>query len=148
MAKRTEHALEDRRAFLRGLLRGSLAVGLLSLLGGMIAYLFPSERRGLNPRGRLRVARVEEIPQGGGKQLIFRGEPVWVLHLKGGFVGLSAVCTHKGCILNWDEKRRTLTCPCHGGLFDVGGNVLAGPPQRPLTRLRAEVLDGEIYLGG
>jgi len=140
-------ATEDRRIFLKGLLKGSLAIGFLSLLGGMIAYLFPSERRGLNPTGRMRVALASEIPPGKGKQVIFHGEPVWILHLQGGFVALSAVCTHKGCIIGWDEKRRTLTCPCHGGLFDVNGNVLAGPPQRPLTRLRVEVLDGEVYLG-
>jgi len=95
----------------------------------------------------MRVARAAEIPLGRGKQVIFNGEPVWVLHLSAGFVALSAVCTHKGCIVNWDEKRRTLTCPCHAGLFNASGNVLAGPPPRPLPKLRVEVLGEEIYLG-
>lgn len=143
-----EAPTSDRRTFLSGLLKGSLAIGFLSLLGAIVAYILPSERRGFNPaRHRVRVACAEEIPLGKGKQVIFDGEPVWVLHLRAGFVALSAVCTHKGCIVNWDEKRLTLTCPCHAGLFDANGNVLAGPPRRPLPHLHVEVLGEEIYVG-
>jgi cytochrome b6-f complex iron-sulfur subunit len=138
----------DRRSFLSTLFTGSLTVGLIGLLATVVAYIFPPERRGFeSAKRRLRVARVEEIPVGKGKQLVFKGDPVWVLHLRSGFVALSALCTHQGCIVHWDEKRLTFTCPCHAGLFDAGGHVLAGPPQRPLRRLRVEELSGEIYLG-
>ncbi len=113
-----------------------------------MAYLFPPERRVFNPtRRRMRVARADEIPIGKGKQVLFDGEPVWVLHLKGGWIALSAICTHQGCIVHWDEKRLMLNCPCHAGLFDVNGNVLAGPPRRPLKRLRVSVVRDEIVIG-
>lgn len=137
----------DRRTFLGGLLRGSLTVGLLSLLGGIAAYLFPPERLEFNPgRLRLRVGRADDFAVGEGKQVLFAGEPVWVLRLPQGFVALSALCTHQGCILGYDEERRVLECPCHGGLFDLHGNVIAGLPNRPLRHLRAEVVGGEVFL--
>lgn len=140
--------MTDRRTFLSQLLSGSLIVGLIGVVGAVVAYLFPPERRVFTPaRRRLRVAKADELPQGKGKHVLFNGEPVWVLHLKGGFVALSAICTHKGCIVTWDEKRRVLACPCHAGLFDAFGNVLAGPPRRPLERLRVSTIREEIYIG-
>jgi cytochrome b6-f complex iron-sulfur subunit len=139
---------EDRRTFLSQLLTGSLLVSLIGVLGTVIAYLFPPERRVFNPaRRRMRVARADEIPLGKGKQVLFDGEPVWVLHLKGGWSAFSAICTHQGCIVHWDEKRRTLTCPCHAGVFDANGNVLSGPPPRPLKRFRVALVRDELYLG-
>lgn len=145
---KTPEVREDRRTFLGQLLTGSLIVGLVGVLGAVMAYLFPPERRVFNPaRRRMRVARIDEIPIGKGKQVLFNGEPVWVLHLKGGWIALSAICTHQGCIVQWDEKRLTLSCPCHAGLFDANGNVLSGPPRRPLKRFRVAVVRDEIYIG-
>lgn len=126
---------------------GSLVIGLFGLGAGLAAYLLPPERRAFNP-GHLRapVARAEGIPLGGGKLLQFQGKPVWVLHLRSGFVAYSAISTHQGCIVDWEEGRRLFVSPCHGGLFDSHGNVVTGLPQRPLPRLRAEVIRGEVFI--
>jgi len=138
----------ERRAFLSKLLQGSLIVGFLSLLGGVMAYIFPAERQTFNPgRVRLRAGSVGDFDVGQGKQVLFEGRPVWVLRLPQGFVALSAVCTHQGCFVNWDEKRSLLSCPCHGGLFDISGNVVAGLPRWPLPRLRVEIVGDEIFIG-
>ena len=48
---------------------------------------------------------------------------------------LSATCTHLGCQVRWDSETSNFRCPCHGGVFDTQGNVVAGPPPRPLDRL-------------
>jgi cytochrome b6-f complex iron-sulfur subunit len=147
MGERGQEVDSERRTFLSRLLTGSLAIGFLSALGAILAYLFPPERREFNPgRMRLKVGRADEFAVGEGKQVLFHGRPVWVIRLKGGFVALSAVCTHQGCIVTWDEKRALLRCPCHGGLFDTDGNVVAGLPRRPLPHLRVEVLGGEVFI--
>lgn len=57
-------------------------------------------------------------------------------------------CTHLGCAVRWDGRR--LECPCHNGAFDVAqGLPVAGPPSRPLSRLKVELRpDGWVWITG
>ena len=52
---------------------------------------------------------------------------------------LSATCTHLGCQVRWDQDTHRFRCPCHGGVFDAQGQVVEGPPPRPLDRVDARV---------
>ena len=60
--------------------------------------------------------------------------------------GLSAVCTHFGCIVDWDADAQAFACPCHGSRFDANGDVLAGPASRPLALITVAVRDNRIGL--
>jgi len=51
---------------------------------------------------------------------------------------ISLRCTHTGCPVRWVDASKEFHCSCHGGRFDSDGNVIAGPPPRPLERLRVE----------
>ena len=45
---------------------------------------------------------------------------------------MSPVCTHAGCIVQWNLAERTWDCPCHGGRYHADGRVLCGPPAQDL----------------
>lgn len=47
---------------------------------------------------------------------------------------LNSKCTHLGCTVNWKNEANAFTCPCHDARFSMSGQVLAGPPPRPLDR--------------
>jgi nitrite reductase/ring-hydroxylating ferredoxin subunit len=48
--------------------------------------------------------------------------------------GLSAVCTHMGCILNYSKFRDQFECPCHGATFQTNGKP-TDQYDTPLPRL-------------
>jgi Rieske Fe-S protein len=56
---------------------------------------------------------------------------VFVVNLGNGqFDVFDARCTHLGCPLSWNQTTNEFYCPCHGGVFNMQGNVVAGPPPR------------------
>jgi len=65
------------------------------------------------------------------------------------FVAYSQKCTHLSCAVLPRVDEGVLRCPCHEGLFDLAsGRPIAGPPQRPLSRVRLEIRDREIFATG
>ncbi|MDI9640336.1 FAD-dependent oxidoreductase [Oscillatoria amoena NRMC-F 0135] len=64
-----------------------------------------------------------------GKQVAAYRDP------EGNIQTLSAVCTHLGCIVEWNIAEKSWDCPCHGGRYSTSGQVLNGPPIEPLEPL-------------
>lgn len=74
-------------------------------------------------------------------------ETVFLVRDEAGTVhALSATCTHLGCQVRWDAEATRFRCPCHGGVFDAHGQVVAGPPSRPLDRIDTRVEDGTVLV--
>ncbi len=64
------------------------------------------------------------------------------------FVAMSNICTHLGCRIRWIAERGEFFCPCHNGVFDKDGKVLAGPPPRPLDRYEIKVENDQLFIQG
>jgi menaquinol-cytochrome c reductase iron-sulfur subunit len=62
------------------------------------------------------------------------------------FIAMSNICTHLGCSVRWVADREQFFCPCHNGVFDREGNVVSGPPPRPLDRYQVNVENGQLLI--
>jgi Rieske Fe-S protein len=73
------------------------------------------------------------LQTGEGKVLDNAGERVAASRGADGRVTMvSPVCTHMGCLVEWNRAEKTWDCPCHGSRFLPDGQVLAGPAETPL----------------
>lgn len=135
----------SRRGFLEWMIGFLGGVAALSAAGTALAYLKPP--RGTEGKeGPVEVADKEDIPVGEGRVVPFKGTTAIVIHTQSGFVAFSAVCTHAGCIVQWQKDKNRIYCPCHAAVFDVEGNVVSGPPPRPLPKYRVKVQGEKIIL--
>lgn len=76
------------------------------------------------------------LKRGQGKILDLKGERVAAFRDQDGVVKLrSPVCTHMGCLVQWNEAEATWDCPCHGSRFRPNGDVLGGPAQDALPEI-------------
>lgn len=82
------------------------------------------------------------IRQDGYRQVVDR-RIVYVQRLDAGRVRvLDSTCSHLGCRTRYDAASKHFLCPCHGGVYDVDGTVLDGPPPAPLRAIEARI-DGD-----
>ncbi len=56
---------------------------------------------------------------------------------------LSSRCTHLACRVHWVDESGVFNCPCHDAQFGREGEVLNGPPPRPLDRYTDFKVDAE-----
>lgn len=61
------------------------------------------------------------------------------------FTVLSNICTHLGCRVRWVADQDAFFCPCHTASFGPDGEVLEGPPPRPLDTFEFLVEEGQLY---
>jgi cytochrome b6-f complex iron-sulfur subunit len=90
----------------------------------------------------------DDVPSGKAYFFELRGKPAVALQPEpGSFIALSAVCTHLGCIVDWQEQANEFLCPCHGGRFSAQGQVLGGPPPSPLESFGVELDGDQLKIG-
>jgi quinol---cytochrome c reductase iron-sulfur subunit, bacillus type len=65
---------------------------------------------------------------------------------EGYFVAFCIDCTHLGCPVRWENGAQLFLCPCHGGVYNRSGEVVAGPPPRALIRYPVRVENGFVEI--
>jgi Rieske Fe-S protein len=59
---------------------------------------------------------------------------------------LDSTCTHLGCRTRFNAETNRIECPCHGGVYDVTGNVVSGPPPAPLRPMTTRIDNGKVMV--
>ena len=134
--------------------QGAIAAAMAFVVGG--AVLGPSF--GTRRASWLRAAPLEDldgdgptpvtlriIKQDGYRQVVER-RVVYVSREGESVRVLDSTCTHLGCRTRYDAESKQFLCPCHGGAYDMEGQVVGGPPPAPLRQLEARVEDGHVVV--
>jgi cytochrome b6-f complex iron-sulfur subunit len=145
----------DRREFLRKAVIACSAFG-LAAAGVILAFLYPANK-GQRRQQFVYLMEEDDLPRRGVRMVTFsvRSEEQDIVtvnrvYIVGGGQGLTAfspVCTHLGCFVNWDSNKKAFLCPCHGGKFNIDGDVIAGPPPAPLMKLPLLIEKGKVFVG-
>jgi cytochrome b6-f complex iron-sulfur subunit len=134
-----------RRSFLKAVLAFLGATSVASFLYPLSRYLAPPASK---ENSRILVIEKRDIPLGDAKEIVFNGVPAVIVNRPGkGLIAVSRVCTHLGCLVQYDKESKTLLCPCHAGVYDLEGNTVSGPPPKPLPKLPLRVEGETIVIG-
>ncbi len=136
----------DRRAFLRA----SCSAGAAVLWGLPAACTVPvrSHRVAFTERIAVPLARFPELDRPGGVVKIADRDSRRALYVRrledGGYLAVSAICTHQGCVVR--STGNGFRCPCHGSAYTRDGRVVNGPATRPLTTFAVERAGDEVIV--
>ena len=140
----------NRRGFLDALLAVGFVSTAVAIAYPVVRFLIPP------PSGEAATAsagagKAAALKPNSGRIFKFGSRPGIVVRTADGDVrAFSAVCTHLECTVQFKPDTSQIWCPCHNGLYDLGGNVVSGPPPRALEQfvvnLRGEPGEEEIVV--
>ncbi len=135
----------QRRGFLK------ILASLLGL-GALGAFIYPLFRFLLPVEAAAKIKKISlpiaQIPVNSSKDVMIGQTPSIIVHTKDkGFVAFSRVCTHLGCLVKYHKRRQVFICPCHAGTFDLDGNVISGPPPKPLKKFAVRIVGDQVVIG-
>ena len=140
----------DRRSFLDVLLATGFVSTAIAIAYPVSKYLVPPEG-GEPATASATAGRVGALKPNSAAIFKFGSKPgIVVRTAEGDIRAFSAVCTHLDCTVQYKPDTTQLWCACHNGTYDLGGNVVSGPPPRGLEKflvnLRGEGDDAEIVV--
>ena len=88
----------------------------------------------------LRIARPD-----GASEVVDR-RVVYLVKSGGSVRALDSTCTHLGCRTRFNPETMRIECPCHGGVYDIRGQVMAGPPPLPLAVIPTRIENDQVMV--
>jgi menaquinol-cytochrome c reductase iron-sulfur subunit len=134
---------------------GAIAAGIIAIpaaITGLSPILRPHRRNAWRAVGRLDsfpIGSVQTTKVAGGQRWPrpLPAEAVFVWRpTSDDLVVFSRRCTDLACPLQHDAGSGCFFCPCHGGIFSQSGEVMAGPPDRPMDRYASRVREGIVEI--
>lgn len=137
-----------------GLFNAAVGIAVIGPVIGFIAAPLSNKKKGR----WIDVIADQELAEGQTKEVRFsiivkdgfrntnRTYSMFMRKYEGAVVAFEPSCTHLGCRVTFQDDKQRFFCPCHGGVFDVEGKVVAGPPPRSLDRYETKVEGGKILI--
>ena len=150
MRIRKEDGLTDmqteRRGLIRWLLGGGFVISLSSFLYPVFRFLNPPQvsEAAVN---QVAAGKVEELKPNSSKIVKFGDNPVLLIRVNPTeWRAFSAVCTHLSCIVQYEPERTRIWCACHNGGHNLQGQVVSGPPPRPLQAYTVHIREDDVVI--
>ncbi len=147
----------NRREFLYYVMGASIALFSAELTGLLIWFLIPRFREG-EFGGRF-FSELSILPEINQPPINNDDGRFWLVNLDieqpnqflaaadesdvdiKGVAAVYKVCTHLGCIYDWNEASSRFECPCHGSKYRLDGRRIESPAPRTLDRFQVIALD-------
>lgn len=125
-----EKAVINRREFVNLAWLASLGFFLVPVGGATILFAFPRFKEG--EFGGKFTMRTSDIPEIDASPAANTKGKFWITQTEEGVRAIYKVCTHLGCLYNWQEQEDKFICPCHGSQFNKDSTYIQGPAPRSL----------------
>lgn len=132
----------NRRTILNWFLGTSIGALIASVVYPVMRYMTPPKITEA-ATNQIEAGEVNDpqLLERGYKIVRFGAEPVILVKAADNdFRAFSATCTHLDCIVGFQKEQTRIYCNCHGGCYDLQGRNVSGPPPRPLTPYKVNVV--------
>jgi len=125
----------NRRRFLDAVLGTGFVSTIVAIAYPVWRYLIPPVS-GEPATQSVVAAQASAVKANSGVVFKFGSKPALLIRTpEGELQAFNAVCTHLECTVQYKSDTSKIWCACHNGMYDLQGNVVSGPPPRPLERL-------------
>jgi Rieske Fe-S protein len=137
---------QDRRGWLAALVGTGIAGSVASFVYPVLKFIFPPTVAE-SAANEVVAAKISDLPVNSGKIFKFGSRPGLVVHTQSGdWLAFTAVCTHLNCTVQYKSDTQKIWCACHNGMYDLNGNVISGPPPKPLEAYETHIRNGEVVV--
>ena len=129
-----------------------LGGGAVALGAGVAAPLvqYAGNFRKEPPPDFLEVGEADyKLPPGNSKLIMYGHIPVLIVMTPEPESVLNvfvATCTHFDCTVSYKRNENLIFCACHEGYYDISGNVISGPPPKPLRRFYSKLVNDKLVI--
>lgn len=128
-----------RRSVLDVLLGAGVASSAVAAFYPLLRFLVPPAG-GEPSTASVVAARLADIRLNSGIVFPFGTRPAILVRTpEGDLRAFTAVCSHLECTVQYKGDTSQIWCACHNGVYDLSGNVVSGPPPRPLESFAVAV---------
>lgn len=125
--------------------RRTLLKSIVAAMGAVLMWPARTARAGKLAIGLDKLSKLKEV--GSSMTIKLKGRMVmFIRDSDDSVIGFDPTCTHQQCTVEHRAGSDKIECPCHGSIFDLQGNVLKGPAEKPLPRFETTLEDQRVIV--